>query len=149
MVAGFGAMQAMMYATAIYLGAAESLDASTRDLLRWLGLLVATPVVLYSARPFFAGALRSLKARRVGMDVPVALAIAAVYAASLIEAVRGSGEVYFDSVSMFVFFLLTGRYLEMRARHHARDLTDALARLTPPFAERAARGRNLQARRHP
>ena len=138
-----------MYATAIYLGAAESLDSSTRDLLRWLGLLVATPVVLYSARPFFAGALRSLAARRVGMDVPVALAIAAVYAASLIEAVRGTGEVYFDSVSMFVFFLLAGRYLEMRARHHARDLTDALARLTPPFAERAARGRNLQACRHP
>ncbi len=136
LVAGFGAMQAMMYATAIYLGAAETIDASTRELLRWLGLLVATPVVLYSARPFFAGALRSLKAHRVGMDVPVALAIAAVYIASLIEAVRGTGEVYFDSVSMFVFFLLAGRYLEMRARHHARDLTDALARLTPPFADR-------------
>jgi Cu2+-exporting ATPase len=135
-VAGFGAMQAMMYATAIYLGAEESLDDSTRNLLRWLGLLVATPVVLYSARPFFTGAWRSLQARRVGMDVPVALAISAVYAASLIEAVRGTGDVYFDSVSMFVFFLLTGRYLEMRARHHARDLTDALARLTPAFAER-------------
>ena len=142
LVAGFGAMQAMMYATAIYLGAAESLDASTRDLLRWLGLLVATPVVLYSARPFFAGALRSLQARRVGMDVPVALAMRAVYAASVIEALRGSGEVYFDSVSMFVFFLLAGRYLEMRARHRARDLTDALARLTPPFADRQRRRRN-------
>jgi len=136
LVAGFGAMQAMMYATAIYLGAAATLDASTRDLLRWLGLLVATPVVLYSARPFFAGAWRSLAARRMGMDVPVALGIAAVYSASIIEAVRGSGEVYFDSVSMFVFFLLAGRYLEMRARHRARDLTDALARLTPPFADR-------------
>jgi Cu2+-exporting ATPase len=136
LVAGFGAMQAMMYATAVYLGAAETLDASTRELLRWLGLLVATPVVLYSARPFFAGALRSLAARRPGMDVPVALAISSVYAASFIEAVRGAGEIYFDSVSMFVFFLLAGRYLEMRARHHARDLTDALARLTPPFADR-------------
>ncbi|HEU4781425.1 MAG TPA: heavy metal translocating P-type ATPase [Steroidobacteraceae bacterium] len=136
LVAGFGTMQAMMYATAIYLGAAETLDVSTRELLRWLGLLVATPVVLYSARPFFAGALRSLRARRAGMDVPVALAIAAVYAASLIESVRGTGEVYFDSVSMFVFFLLAGRYLEMRARHRAGDLTDALARLTPPFADR-------------
>ena len=136
LVAGFGAMQAMMYATAFYLGAADALDAPTRDLLRWLGLLVATPVVFYSARPFFAGARRSLAARRVGMDVPVAMAIAAVYSMSLIEAVRGSGEVYFDSVSMFVFFLLAGRYLEMRARHRARDLTDALARLTPPFADR-------------
>jgi Cu2+-exporting ATPase len=144
LVAGFGAMQAMMFATAIYLGAAESLDAATRDLLRWLGLLVATPVVFYSARPFFAGASRSLKARRVGMDVPVALAIAAVYSMSVIEALRGSGEVYFDSVSMFVFFLLSGRYLEMRARHRARDLTDALARLTPPFADRQLDGGTWQ-----
>lgn len=144
LVAGFGAMQAMMYATAIYLGAAETIDASTRELLRWLGLLVATPVVLYSARPFFAGAMRSLRAGRVGMDVPVALAIAAVYSASLIEAVRGTGEVYFDSVSMFVFFLLAGRYLEMRARHHARDLTDALAHLTPPFADRERDDGTLQ-----
>jgi Cu2+-exporting ATPase len=144
LVAGFGAMQAMMYATAIYLGAAATLDASSRDLLRWLGLLVATPVVFYSARPFFAGAWRSLAARRIGMDVPVALAIAAVYAASVFEVVRGSGEVYFDSISMFVFFLLAGRYLEMRARHRARDLTDALARLTPPFADRQLEDGTLQ-----
>ena len=149
LVAGFGAMQAMMYATAIYLGAAESLDDSTRDLLRWLGLLVATPVVLYSARPFFTGALRSLAARRVGMDVPVALAICRRVCRQPHRSRAGRGEVYFDSVSMFVFFLLTGRYLEMRARHHARDLTDALARLTPPFAERALARRNAQARRHP
>ena len=134
LVAGFGAMQAMMYASAIYLGTVDTFE--TRELLRWLCLVVATPVVFYSARPFFAGALRSLKAHRVGMDVPVAMAIAAVYAASLVEALRGSGEVYFDSISMFVFFLLAGRYLEMRARHRACDLTDALARLTPPFAER-------------
>lgn len=136
LVAGFGTMQAMMYAAVLYLGGIDSLDASTHELFRWLGFLVATPVVFYSARPFFAGAVRSLKARRLGMDVPVALAIAIIYAASLIEALRGGGHVYFDSVSMFVFFLLAGRYLEMRARHRAGDLTDALARLTPPFADR-------------
>lgn len=136
LVAGFGTMQAMMYAAVLYLGGSDTLDPSTHELFRWLGFLVATPVVFYSARPFFAGALRSLKARRLGMDVPVALAIAIIYAASLIEALRGGGHVYFDSVSMFVFFLLAGRYLEMRARHRAADLTDALARLTPPFADR-------------
>jgi Cu2+-exporting ATPase len=136
LVAGFGAMQAMMYAAVLYLGAIDSHDPSTRELFRWLGFLVATPVVVYSARPFFAGALRSLKARQLGMDVPVALAIAIIYTASMIEALRGGGDVYFDSVSMFVFFLLIGRYLEMRARHRAGDLTDALARLTPPFADR-------------
>src|SRR5690606_10104423 len=77
-----------------------------------------------------------LKARAPGMDVPVALAIASIYAASLLEAVRGGEHVYFESVSMFVFFLLIGRYVEMRARHRAGDLTDALARLTPPYADR-------------
>lgn len=136
LVAGFGAMQAMMYAAVLYLGALELEDTSTRDLFRWLGFLVATPVVLYSAQPFFAGALRSLKGRQLGMDVPVAIAVGAIYVASLVEALRGSGHVYFESVSMFVFFLLAGRYLEMRARHRAGDLTDALARLTPTFAER-------------
>ena len=132
-----------MYATAIYLGAAETIDNSTRELLRWLGLLVATPVVLYSARPFFTGALRSLKARRVGMDVPVALAIAAVYAASLIEAVRGAGEVYFDSVSMFVFFLLTGP-LSRNARAPSCARPHRCARQAHAAVCRAGtRGRNL------
>ena len=135
-VAGFGAMQAMMYASALYFGAFAAMDTSTRDLFRWFGLLVATPVVFYAAQPFFAGALRSLRARRLGMDVPVALAIALIYGASVIEALRGGSEVYFDSVSMFVFFLLLGRQLELKARHRAGDLTDALARLTPAFAER-------------
>ncbi len=136
LVAGFGSMQAMMYASGLYFGAFDGIDTTTRDLLRWIGLLVATPVVFYAARPFFAGALRTLRARHLGMDVPVAIAIALIFAASVIEAWRGGAEVYFDSVSMFVFFLLTGRYLEMRARHRAGDLTDALARLTPTFADR-------------
>ncbi|HKE46808.1 MAG TPA: heavy metal translocating P-type ATPase [Rhodanobacteraceae bacterium] len=135
-VAGFGAMQAMMYASALYLGGLDRIDPATRDLMRWFGLLVATPVVFYSARPFFGGAWRALRARTLSMDVPVAAAIALIYAASLIDAVRGAGEVYFDSVSMFVFFLLVGRYLEMRARHRAAHLADAMARLTPAFAER-------------
>lgn len=135
-VAGFGAMQAMMVASALYFGAFSATDPTTRDLFRWFGLLVATPVVFYSARLFFIGAVRSLRARRLGMDVPVSIAIALIYAASLIEAIRGGREVYFDSVSMFVFFLLLGRQLELRARHRAGDLTDALARLTPAFAER-------------
>ncbi len=136
LVAGFGAMQAMMYASAVYLGVTDHMDDITRDLFRWLELLVATPVVFYSARPFFAGALRSLRARVLGMDVPVALAVVLIYAASVIQSVRGGGEVYFESVSMFVFFLLIGRYLEMRARHRTVDLTDALARLTPSVANR-------------
>lgn len=133
LVAGLGAMQAMMFAAVLYVG---SSDLSANELFGWLGFLVTTPVVFYSARPFFAGAVRSIKARQLGIDVPVAAAVTLIYAASLVEAVRGGGHVYFDSVSMFVFFLLAGRYLQMRARHRCSDLTDALARLTPPFAKR-------------
>ena len=137
-VAGFGAMQAMMFASALYFGVFDANDAGTRDLFRWFGLMVSSPVVLYSAQPFFAGAMRALRARRLAMDVPVALAIAIIYGASIFESLRGGHEVYFDSVSMFVFFLLLGRHLEMRARHRAGDLTDALAKLTPAYADRVA-----------
>lgn len=135
-VAGFGAMQAMMYASALWFGAFDGADVGTRDLFRWLTLLVATPVVLYSAAPFFSGARRLLAARRLGMDVPVALAVALIYVGSAIEVVTGGPDVWFESVSMFVFFLSVGRYLEMRARHRAGDLSEALARLTPVFADR-------------
>jgi P-type Cu2+ transporter len=135
-VAGFGMMQAMMFALIIYLGSEEEVSGATLELFRWLGFLVATPVVLYSAQPFFKGALRGLRGRELNMDVPISLAIALIYVASLYQAKSGGAEVYFDSVSMLIFFLLTGRYLEMRVRHRAMDSTDALARLTPSSAER-------------
>jgi len=135
LVAGFGMMQAMMFAAVLYVGG-DSLDEATRGLFRWLGFAAASPVVLYSARPFFAGAWRALKLRTISVDVPVALAIALIYGASLWVALRGGIEVYFDSVAMFVFFLLCGRHLEMRARHRAGDLSDSIARLTPAFADR-------------
>ncbi|ANB18390.1 heavy metal translocating P-type ATPase [Dokdonella koreensis] len=135
-VAGLGAMQAMMYAVALYAGVFDGIDPAVRDFFRWLGFLVATPVVLYSARPFFAGALREWRSRRLSMDTPVAIAVALIYVASLVETLRGGHEIYFDSVSMFVFFLLAGRAIEMRARHRAGDVVDALARLQPPLAER-------------
>jgi len=80
-VAGIGAMQAMTFASALYFGAIDMQDIATRDLFRWLAFLTATPVVLYSASSFFAGAVRTLVARRLSVDVPVALAIALIYAA--------------------------------------------------------------------
>ena len=135
-VAGLGAMQAMMYASALWFGAFDGADAVTREVFRWLTLLATTPVVFYSAAPFFAGAFRLLRARRLGMDVPVALAVALIYAGSVIEILAVGPDIWLESVSMFIFFLCAGRYLEMRARHHAGDVSDALARLTPLFADR-------------
>lgn len=131
-IAGFGMMQVGMVAVALYSGA----DAGWQVYLRWLSLLIATPVVFFSAKPFFAAAKRSLLTRHLTMDVPVSLAIGGAYIASCWATVFGGGEVYFDSVSMFTFFLLWGRYLEMRARHRNGIDTDRLAQLLPATATR-------------
>lgn len=126
-VAGFGMMQAMMVAVGIYFGA----TGAWLDFLRWLSMLCATPVVFFSASPFFKAAWRSIKSKQLIMDVPVALAIGLAYAASAWATVTSSGEVYFESVSMFAFFLLLGRYIEQRARHRNRSAFGNLAQLMP------------------
>ena len=135
-VAGLGTMQAMMMAVALYAGVFDVIVPSVREFFRWLGFLVATPVVLYSAQPFFRGAWREWRTRHLSMDTPVALAIALIYLASLVGVFVGGHEIYFDSVCMFVLFLLVGRHLALRARHRASDVVDALARLQPVLADR-------------
>ncbi|MBP6513872.1 MAG: cadmium-translocating P-type ATPase [Steroidobacteraceae bacterium] len=135
-LAGLGMMQVMMYAVALYAGAFEGMDPMLREYLRIVSMFVTTPVFLYSGWPFLQGAWRNLSARQLGMDVPVALGITLAFTASVWNTLRGSGEVYFDSVTMFVFLLLLGRYVEMTARHHAGSTSDALLRLQPQFATR-------------
>lgn len=137
-VAGFGMMQVMMYAVPVYLAGEGDMSADIESLMRWASFVLTLPVVAYSAAPFFRGAWRDLRLRRVGMDVPVALGVGAAFIASVWATLTVSGEVYFDSVTMFVFFLLGGRYLEMTARQRAVSVTEALARLMPAFAARVA-----------
>jgi len=137
-VAGLGMAQVMMLAVALYGGDYEGMDAGLRNFLRWVSLLLATPVVFYSARPFFTSAWRDLRRRQLGMDVPVSLAIGAAYAASALATVQGAGEIYFDSVTMFTFFLLAGRFLEMGARHRAGQAAEELVKLLPATATRLA-----------
>ena len=134
-VAGFGMMQVMMYAIPAYV-TNDGIAAEHVLLLRWASLILALPVVLYSAQPFFAGAMRDLKNRRPGMDVPVALGIGTAFVASAWATWTGHGEVYFDSVTMFVFFLLGSRYFELRARQKASSAAEALSRHQPELAAR-------------
>jgi len=122
-VAGLGAMQVMTYAASLYLGAFQGMDTHYEQFFRWVSALVATPVFFYAGMPFLSGALRSLRNRHLSMDVPVALALTFAYFASLWATLTQGPEVYFDSVCMFVFFLLVGRYLEMRARHRSQNTT--------------------------
>ena len=137
-VAGFGMMQVMMYAVPVYLAGDGEMTPEIESLMRWASLALTVPVVLYSSAPFFRGAWRDLRLHRVGMDVPVALGVGIAFAASVWATITASGEVYFDSVAMFVFFLLGGRYLEMTARQRAISVTEALTRLQPAFASRLA-----------
>jgi Cu2+-exporting ATPase len=135
-VAGFGMMQVMMYAVPVYMAEAGTMTGDVEQLMRWASLVLTLPVVLYAAAPFFQGAWRDLRAGRLGMDVPVALGVAVAFAASVWATVRGTGEVYFDSVTMFVFLLLGGRYLELRARQRAGAALDHLMRLVPEVCNR-------------
>jgi Cu2+-exporting ATPase len=143
-VAAAAGMQVMMFAVALYAGERFGIEGGIEKFLRTISLLVTLPIVFYSARPFFAAAWRGIRARSPGMDLPVSLAIAAAFAASVWAVWTDGGEVYFDSVAMFVLFLSGTRFLEMRARHRADDHRLALARLLPDTATRLRQGKEDQ-----
>ena len=130
-LAGLAATQMSMYTVGLYAGALSGIDPWLEKLLRVTAMLISVPVVFYSGAPFLQGAWRDLRRRTLGMDVPVATALVLAFVASVINTLRGSGEVYFDSVAMFIFFLLTGRYLEMNVRRGSLDAGEALARSLP------------------
>lgn len=135
-VAGLGFAQVMTLSAALYLGAFKAMEASFTSFFVIASMLVATPVVLYSGAPMFRTALADVARGRLGMDVPVSLAIFVALAASLVNAFRGEGHVYFDSATMFVFFLTLGRFLEARARNRAGGFVAALSQVRPLSAIR-------------
>lgn len=135
-IAGLFGMQIMMIAVAFYTDLAADMGASLETFLRWTSLLLVLPIIGYSAQPFFMGAWRDLGNRRVGMDTPVALGITLAFGASLHATVSGAGEVYYDSISMFVFLLLLGRFLEFTVRQRAIERSDRLRRILPATARR-------------
>ncbi len=136
LIAGLGMTQVMMYAIPSYIADAESLPKDIEQLMRWASLVLTLPVVIYSAQPFFQGAWRDLRRARLGMDVPVALGVGVAFLASVWATLRGAGEVYFDSVTMFVFLLLLGRYLELGARQRAVGALAHLGKLVPEHCTR-------------
>jgi Cu2+-exporting ATPase len=133
-IAGLATMQVMMLAVALYLEVFGDLEPEFKNYFRWVSLIFATPVLLYSALPFYLNAWRSIKGRTLGMDVPVSIALIFAYVASLVATVTEQGEVFFESISMFTFFLLVGRFLEMRARRKAAAASGNLLKLIPAIA---------------
>jgi Cu2+-exporting ATPase len=135
-VAGLGMMQVMMFAVGLYAGAAWGMSEAARAFLSWVSLLVCLPVMLYSGKIFFVGAWRGIRRGRPGMDLPVALAILLAFLASCYHFFIGEGEVWFDSVVMFIFFLSLGRYVELILRQRNLLTGSAIARLLPEWAHR-------------
>ncbi|MEE2023744.1 heavy metal translocating P-type ATPase [Alkalimonas mucilaginosa] len=133
-VSGILSMQVMMLAIALYFGEWTGIDPEHQDYLRWISLLLTTPVAFYAALPFVTSAWRSIVNRKMNMDVPVSLAIYYTYFASAYATVTETGEVYFESVCMFVFFLQLGKFFEYRARAKARDATSNLLKIMPVTA---------------
>jgi Cu2+-exporting ATPase len=137
--AAFG-MQVMILAVALYAGTFTGIEDEFQNLFHWLSLVLTLPVLGYSAQPFFRSAYRDLRRKRVGMDVPVSLGLGIAFAGSVWATVIGHGEVYYDSVVMFVFFLLTGRYFELAGRKRAAEVSEALVHMLPVTATRLVNG---------
>jgi Cu2+-exporting ATPase len=135
-VAAVLGMQVMLLSIALYIGDWSGMESGFRHLFRWLGLALTLPVLLYSAVPFFQGALRDLRNRRIGMDVPVTLGILVAFLGSLHATLSGRGDVYYDSVVMFVFLLLLSRYFEIMARKRGAEMAEQLAHALPAMATR-------------
>lgn len=130
-LAGLLWMQVMMASMATWPEFNLDLSEAMNGVLRWVSLVLTTPIIFYCSTEFFRGAIRDLRTRHLTMDVSVSLAIMGAYLAGIWSTFTGHGELYFDASGMFAFFLLSGRYLERRARERTAAATAQLVNLLP------------------
>ncbi|MDH5748610.1 MAG: heavy metal translocating P-type ATPase metal-binding domain-containing protein, partial [Rhodospirillales bacterium] len=133
-VAGFAAANVMVLSVSVWSGAGEGQGGgsgpATRTLMHWFSALIALPAIAYAGRPFFRSAFAALRRGSTNMDVPISLAVILTAGMSLFETIRGGSHVYFESATMLLFFLLIGRYLDLRARGHAHAQAERLTSIT-------------------
>ncbi|NDF78834.1 MAG: cation-translocating P-type ATPase, partial [Betaproteobacteria bacterium] len=139
-VAGLCMMQVMMYATPVYLSEPQDIAPDMVQLLRWASWVLSLPVLFFSCMPFFKTAWLDLKQRKISMDLPVAIGMGMTFVVSTLGTFEPQGpfgaEVYFDSFTMFVFFLLTGRWLELRLRDKTAGALEAVMNRLPDAVQR-------------
>lgn len=135
-VATFAAMNLMLASTALYAGWAGGMEPRFVALFRWTSLVLATPVALWCAAPFYRGAWAGVRARVLHMDLPIAIAVTVLYLHGAAATLLGVGEPYFDSLGMLVALLLGGRVLESRGRRRAAGAAEMLASVVPTTARR-------------
>ncbi|MEX2454908.1 MAG: heavy metal translocating P-type ATPase [Rhodospirillaceae bacterium] len=128
-VAGFASGNIMLLSVSVWAGAFSDMEEITRSLMHWVSALIALPAIAYAGRPFFRSALAALGGRRMNMDVPISLAVVVTAGVSLFEVIVGGPHAYFDASVMLLFFLLVGRYLDVRTRGGMRSTAENLAAL--------------------
>lgn len=144
-LAGLMSMQVMMLAIGLYFGIFGNIDPQTKRYFHWISLILSTPVVIYSGWGFYKSAWNAIKARIVNMDVSVSLAILGTYLSSAWATVTANGEIYFESVCMFIFLLLISRFLEHRARYQASLISANMLKYIPVTATKLENGQLVQA----
>ncbi|MGJ3262180.1 MAG: heavy metal translocating P-type ATPase [Salinarimonas sp.] len=135
-VAAFATMNIMLLSVSVWSGNASDIDPVTRDLFHWISALIAIPAVAYSGQPFFRAAIRSLRSRRLGMDVPISLGVLLAVGVSLWETAHSATHAYFDSAVMLLAFLLAGRVLDQAMRKRTRAVAGNLIALRGDTARR-------------
>ena len=140
LVAGFCMMQVMMFSVPTYMAIPGEMTSNMKGLMEWASWVITLPVMLFSCGPFFKSALNDLKTKQISMDMPVSLGILIMFVVSTAATFDPNGllgkEVYFDSLTMFVFFLLTGRWIELKMRDKTAGALDVLMRRMPRMVNR-------------
>ena len=140
LVAGFCMMQVMMFSVPTYMAIPGEMTSNMKSLMEWASWVITLPVILFSCGPFFKSALNDLKTKKISMDMPVSLGILIMFIVSTAATFDPNGllgkEVYFDSLTMFVFFLLIGRWIELKMRDKTAGALDVLMRRMPRMVNR-------------
>jgi len=103
---------------------------------RWVNVVSTFLILAYPGQLFFRSAWRDLKNKSLGMDVPVVIGLSVAWLGSLYSTIRGVGDVYFESIAMFVIFLLIARHIELKSRIKSTALLDRSAKIIPQTAKR-------------
>ncbi|AVX05394.1 cu(+) exporting ATPase [Maritalea myrionectae] len=113
----------------------------------WLELILATPVVLWAAQPFFARGWNSIRTTNYNMWTLIMLGVGAAYGFSVVATlfpgllpaevlVMGHPPVYYEAAVVIIALVFVGQVLELRARERTGDAIRALLDLSPKTARR-------------
>lgn len=135
-VAGALAGNTMLLAFALYTGLFSTMEDQFAQLFRWASAALGVIALAWPGRIFFQGAWAALRTRSPHLDVPIALALGVGGVAGLINVVLNRGDIYFDSLTVLVFLLLVGRFIQYRQQRRADESVGLLFSLTPTHCRR-------------